>query len=246
MKRKQIKGAMTGITGALALAGGSQAYASVVNVATPANLTNTAGGGTVLPDSSAMTGTYTYWDVNGDGINDFLFEDRYPNTDPLSDKGVIWQLRMQPATTALASSNNVIGYGTSATFKYATSLNAGVTIGAGGAFSGGATTLVLGSQYTYGGTPSYYGGFAYAKPPGTNAYAGFRFAAGGSTYYGWVQLSVSAGKISFVNAAYDDAPDTAITAGALAVPEPGSMAALAVGAAAVLGAVAKRRLAGAV
>jgi hypothetical protein len=71
------------------------------------------------------------------------------------------------------------------------------------------------------------------------AYAGFRFAAADGTHYGWVQLSVNAGAIDFVRAAYERTPGVAITAGA--VPEPSTLAMLAVGATAALGAVIKRR-----
>lgn len=240
MKSTVIKGATTGLAGALAIAGGSQAYGAIVNVTTPANMTTAPGATTTLAN----------WDVDGDGVADFQFQDRYNNTDPNAGAaGVVWQLRMNAATTALASTNNVIGYGASAAFKYATALTLGTTISSAGAFSGGATTLILGSQYTLGyGDRTNYGGFAAgpnattgAVAPGTNAYAGFRFASGGNTYYGWIQLSVNAGVLNFVNAAYNNTPGTAINAGARAVPEPGSMAALAMGAAAVVGAVAKRR-----
>ena len=75
---------------------------------------------------------------------------------------------------------------------------------------------------------------------GTQRYAGFRFVDNvGATHYGWILLSVSAGSIDFVSAAYQATANTAILAGA--VPEPGTMAALALGAVSVLGAVVRRR-----
>lgn len=240
MKKTVFKGATTGLAGALAIAGGSQAYGTIVNVTIPANLTTTVGGTTTIAN----------WDVNGDGTPDFQFQDRYPNADPNGGAaGVVWQLRMNPATTALASTNNVIGYGASSAFKYANALAFGANVTSTGAFSAGAATLILGSQYTLGyGSSKNYGGFASgpsgatgAVAPGTNAYAGFRFASGGNTFYGWIQLSVNTGNLTFVNAAYNNTPGTAITAGATAVPEPGTMASLSLGAVAVLGAVAKRR-----
>ena len=93
----------------------------------------------------------------------------------------------------------------------------------------------------------YYGGFAANGPngsvaPGTFAFAGFRFNAADGTHFGWVKLAVNAGLIDFANpiaAAYESTPGTAIAAGA--VPEPGTMSLLALGAAGVVGAVIKRR-----
>ena len=108
--------------------------------------------------------------------------------------------------------------------------------------------LTLGSRYSYGAAGVfYYGGFAAggpngSVPPGTFAYAGFRFTAADGIHYGWVRLAVSAGLIDFANpvaAAYESAPGVGITAGA--VPEPGTLSLLALGAAGVLGAVVKRR-----
>ena len=57
-----------------------------------------------------------------------------------------------------------------------------------------------------------------------------------------LSFAVNAGLIDFANpiaAAYESTPNTAIAAGA--VPEPGTMSLLALGAAGVVGAVIKRR-----
>ncbi len=182
---------------------------------TPADLMNTAGG----------ANTMTNWDVNLDGIMDFTFQNRYPN----SATQVVWQLNFNP----LAAGSGVVGYA-GPFIPYANALTAGTMIGAGSAFQTGAQ-VTLGSNY--GGT--FYGGFAAAVPPGTNAYAGFRFNAADGVHYGWIFLNVNAGIIDFTGAAYESTPGMAIAAGA--IPEPGSMALLALGAAGVLGAVVKRR-----
>ncbi|MEP7015241.1 MAG: PEP-CTERM sorting domain-containing protein, partial [Verrucomicrobiota bacterium] len=96
--------------------------------------------------------------------------------------------------------------------------------------------------YRSGGVPTYYGGFAVQVTPGTQAYAGFQFQAADGIHYGWVQLAVSANGttsiIDFTNAAYNTTPGAPINAG---VPEPGTMALLAMGATAILGAAIKRR-----
>ena len=78
-----------------------------------------------------------------------------------------------------------------------------------------------------------------AVAPGTQAYAGFRFNLPDGTHYGWILLSINAGIIDFTRAAYETTPNTAIATGA--VPEPSTLAGLAVGAVALVGAVAKRR-----
>ena len=239
MRTTTLKKVTTGLAGAVAIAGGSQAYGAIVNVTPPATLTNTPGGGTQIPGATTgVIGTFTYWDVNSDGTNDFLFTDRYPNT-AAGSYGVVWQENMNPATSALATTNGVISYA-GAFVRYGTALSQGFSIATGGAFST-TTAVTLGSRYSYGANGvSYYGGFATGGKVGQNYFAGFRFASGGNTYYGYVQLAVSAGQITFVNAAYNNTPNTAILAGARAVPEPGTMAALAVGAM-VTGVAIKRR-----
>ncbi len=234
-----------GLLGAMAIAGGTTAYGDVLatrvtNSVTnprllsptptgvPADLTNVPGGATTMVN----------WDVNSDGIIDFTFTNRYPNT--ATGSGVVWQMNMNPAT-GTAATNGVLGYN-GPFVRYAFALQANAPIGPGGAFST-VTQVVLGSQYRYNGTPYFYGGFAAggpngSVPPGTNAYAGFRFQAADGTHYGWVRLNVNAGIIDFSSAAWETSPNTQILAG---VPEPGTMAMMAMGAAALVGAAIKRR-----
>lgn len=215
---KQPKGfrkTSSGLLGALAIASGSSAYAAVISVAPPPDLTNVPGG----------ANTAENWDVNLDGIVDFGFQNRYPN----SGSQVNWQLNFYP----VPAGNAVVGY-VGPFINYANSLSFGTLIGPASTFQT-SSQVCLGSNY--GGT--LYGGFAAAIPPGTNAYAGFRFNAADGVHYGWVFLNVNAGIIDFTGAAYESTAGVAITAGA--VPEPGTMAMLALGAVGVLGAVAKRR-----
>ena len=229
-----LKKPSAGLAGALAIAAGTQAYATPVIVSTPADLTNVPGG----------ANTSSNWDVNNDGINDFTFLNRFQNTAP-GAYGVVWQLSMSPFTGS-AATNGLVSY--SGPFvRYAFALGSGVSVDSSLSTFSTQTQVVLGSRYSYGTVGVFnYGGFAANGPqgsvaPGTNAYAGFRFTAADGTHFGWIFLSVNAGIIDFVSAGYETTPNTAILTGAGVIPEPGTMAMLAMGAAAVLGASIKRR-----
>lgn len=230
-QQKMAKQATKGLVGALVIAGGTNAYGDIITVGIPADFTVPAGTATAGPVN---------WDVNNDGTIDFNFTYRFPNT--ATGSGVIWQANMNSAAVA---TNGVISYA-GPFIRYAFALGMGANIGPGGPFfTGPSTQVVLGSRYRSGGVPSYYGGFAAgpnangAVPPGTVAYVGFRFNAADGTHYGWIQLSVGPGSIDFISAAYESTANTAIAAGA--IPEPGTLGLLALGAAGVLGAVVKRR-----
>jgi hypothetical protein len=182
--------------------------------------------------------------VNGDGTNDFFFETRFPNTAP-GETGIIWQLSMNPLA---ASTNGLVSY--AGMFqRYAFALQKGALVGPDNPNFSTQTLIVLGSKYSYGSAGvNYYGGFAAGGPnhsvhPGTFAFVGFRFAAADGMHYGWVRLSVNAGIIDFHTAAYESVPNAAIVSTTLdpLVPEPGTLALLALGAVGVIGVVAKRR-----
>ena len=224
-----------GLAGAVAIASGTSAYGAIVQVFPPPDLMNVPGG----------ANTTAVWDVNGDGIFDFSFNNRYPNTAP-GNTGVIWQLSMNPFSSA--ATNGLVSY--SGPFvRYAFALQEGTPVGSFSSDFSTQTQVVLGSKYSYGSAGvNYYGGFAAGGPngsvnPGTFAFVGFRFNAADGTHYGWMKLSVNAGIIDFHTAAYESTPNTAIITTILdpLVPEPGTMALLALGAVGVIGAVAKRR-----
>lgn len=231
--KRTSSSASFGLAGALTLATGISSYASIVSVSVPSNVN--------IPAGTATSGPVS-WDVNNDGLADFNFVMRHNNI--AVGSGVIWQAQMNPAT-GTGATNGVIGY--SGPFvRYSEAFAAGTVFGPTLPANSPAvsfstqTVVILGSRYRSGGVPNYYGGFATgATTPGTNAFAGFRFDIGGQTNYGWIQLSVGAGTISFVNAAYETTPNTGIAAGEV-VPEPGSLAMLAFGAVGVVG-VRRRR-----
>lgn len=226
------KTAGKGLAAALAIAGGTSAYGNIVYVNPPADLTNVPGGST----------TFAEWDVNGDGTDDFAFANRYPNTAP-GTAGVVWQLSI-----FTGGINGVISY-SGPHIHYAYALHYGGFVGPSDPrFSTTSDVIVLGSKYGYaGGGQYYYGGFAAGGPngsvlPGQLAFAGFRFQAADGTHYGWIRLSVNAGIIDFADAAYDTIPNEQIFFPIdPPMPEPGTMALLALGAVGVIGAVAKRR-----
>lgn len=215
--------------GALAIAGGSSAYGDIVLLTPP-------------PNVNVPPGTATFsqnWDVNSDGIMDFTINFRFPNTG--SGSGVIWQANLNPFA-GTAATNGVVSY-QGPFIRYAFALGNGTIINAASPFST-STQITLGSRYLSGGVPMFYGGFAAggpngSVPPGTFAFAGFRFTAADGTHFGWINLAVDAGTITFVSAAFESIAGTAITAGA--IPEPSTLAMLALGAAGVFGTAIKRR-----
>jgi hypothetical protein len=93
-------------------------------------------------------------------------------------------------------------------------------------------------------TPNISGGYLAPAFAGTTSYFGFRFVneAGGTTHYGWAQLSAGSGggfPASILAYAFESTPNTAIQAGV--VPEPGTYALMLAGLAAVGGLAARRR-----
>lgn len=228
-----LKTLSKGLAGALAIASGTSAYGTIVFVNPPSDLTNIPGG----------TTTTRSWDVNGDGTSDFIFQNRYPNTPP-GGYGVVWQMNMNP----LATGNGLLSYD-GQFIRYAHAVNVYQTIGPGRPGFSTQSQVALGSKYSYGSAAgkNYYGGFAsgfdyqgdgyLAVSPGTFAYAGFRFQAADGTHYGWIRLRVNAGIIDFDIAAYNTTPNQPIAT----VPEPGTMALLAMGAIGVISAVTRRR-----
>jgi hypothetical protein len=156
--------------------------------------------------------------------------------------GFDWQAYIYPAL-----GNFVIGTPPGiGLFFYAHRFSAGDSIGPvtpTGTSLGGSpiNKVILGSNFS----GNDYGEFL---PPNSRGFVGFQFLDGANnTVYGYLELQVnrspSAGSpgIQFLSAAYETTPLTAIEAGATAVPEPGTLAMLAFGAAALLGAEYRRR-----
>jgi hypothetical protein len=222
---RKAKAVSRGLAGALAIGAGSSAYGAVVVTSVPSNLVPAA-----LPQTADLVAD---WDINGDSVPDFEFRFRQPQT------AVDWQARVFPLSTGSFTFGTV---GFTSTFFYAWRFNAGDSIGpvppAGAVPVGAAgSEAILGSRY--GSTD--YGQFL---PPNSRGFLGLEFTVGANTFFGYIQVQVNrspgAGQpgFQFISAAYENTPNTAITAGA--VPEPGTLALLAFGAAGVV-ALQRRR-----
>ena len=218
-----------GLMGALAMAGGSAAYGDVVVVTPPPNLVPS-----VLPleePTPGSGGISLVWDVNSDGTDDFEFTFRQPE----SATGVDWQANIFPLSGAFT-------FGMPATFVpgafYTHCFSLGETIDgtappAGNVVSPSPTQGIMASVFGGpGGT--YYGDF---QPPTSRGFVGFGFTTVDGTFYGYLELRTTRASmvgdpgIEFFSAAYDNTSLTPIQAGA--IPEPGTLALLAFGAAGV-------------
>lgn len=221
----------SGLSAAAALAAGSGAYAGIVVVAPPANVPNAA---------SPTTAPVVNWDINGDAVNDFIFQFRNPQATP--GNGVQWQANMNPAVAA--GTLAVAGFA-GPFLKYGSSLSSGTVIGPviGGVGNTWQNTaqVCLGSFYRSGGVVSPYGGFATgtsASASVVRGFVGFRFSIAGNTRYGWLDVEVrgagtaaNTGGIFFFGAAYED---TGANINAGQIPTPGALSALALGAAGLI------------
>ena len=243
MKQSAKTVTFTGIAGAVAVAGASQAYGTIINVPVPTNLTGVAQG--------TATGTKReYWDVETG------------KTTAASTAATDFNFGLYSGTAAYPTEFFTGVYGTGggvATYAapngtyYAFASGKGPTSGTGGTYASfkESTTSYTIMSLTYNGT-------AYAiQKPGSIYYVGFQFtlSTDGLKHNGWIELesntytsAASPGGLTFFAAAYNSVPDgtaagliTLGQVGTNAVPEPGSLCALAVGAAGLAGVGLKRR-----
>jgi hypothetical protein len=221
---KSLRKSSGGLVGALAIGAGSSAYSAVVVATPPADLIPS-----VLPTGASLTAS---WDIDGDGTDDFAFSFRQPQS-----SGVDWQSNIFP----LAGNFTFGTPGFTSTFFYAWRFNAGDTISGvppSGAYPvGSASQAVLASRYA----STDYGQFL---PPNSRGFLGLQFTNVDGTFFGYIEVQVNRAAgvglpgFQFLSAAWENTPDTPITAGA--IPEPGTLALLAFGAAGVA-AVQRRR-----
>ena len=223
MKKSVLKGATTGLAGAMAIAGGSEAYGAVVQVTPPATITGTG-------TSGEATETY---DINGDGTPDFIFGAGAAN---------IGGSKYLAYTGITAYSGGTVGYLVDGAYDYASKLAKGTTVGASSYFVQG--TYLTNISIKYGTTT------AGMFKSGVAGYLGFSFTEADGTHYGYITVTstlastasgaTSSGKLTFGKAYYDNVAGEAITIGG-AVPEPSTLGALAFGLAGTVGAALYRR-----
>jgi hypothetical protein len=222
MQSTSLQKASSGLLGALAIAGGSAAYGDVVVVAPPADLAPSQ-----LPEA---TGIDRFWDVDGDAIDDIQFNFRQPQTSGSLD----WQGNFFGQT---ASTFAQLG----PPFFYVHRFNAGDTIGplppTGEVVLPPAQQGIFASNFN----GIYYGQF---QPPNSRGFLGFQFTNSMGTFFGYLELQITRASavndpgFQFFAAAYDDTPGTPIIAGA--IPEPGTLSMLVLGAAGLLAACKRR------
>ena len=243
MKQSAKSVTFTGLAGAVAVAGASQAYGTIINVAPPTNITgnNTATFGREY--WNALTGT-----TSATRPTAFSLQFGYENG-TLSNGNTLFYTAVHGGTGG-ASTANYYYAGNAKFFAYG--ITKGATIGTGGTYAsfGQSATYftVLGEVYK-GNTASIF-------PINQVSYLGFQFLGSDNALHdGWVELenetytsAANPGGLIFLAAAYNSVADTAAggtiaagQAGTNAVPEPGTLGALAMGAAALAGVGLKRR-----
>ena len=210
----------TGLAGAAALAGVTQAYGSVVVRPVPANI---AGKDPATTTSSATTTRLI--DVDGNGTNDLQIRYRSFHT---STGAVIQQ------SFVFSITGKTLAYGPVGAYNqyYAYRLNAGDTIpgtfpvGQSATYLTHVATNINGSDYGLTGPNAWY--------LGNRGFVGFTFLnAASQLVNGYIEMQTNgwtgAGTIGvqFFSLAYESTPGQSIIAGA--VPEPSTLAALAFG-----------------
>lgn len=239
MKHSATAVTFAGLSGAIAFAGSTQAYGAVVNLTLPTNIPGHAPStaGTTREYYNAETGVTSTTTTANPGYDLNL---GYFNGSATAPNEFF--------TGVYVNGGGIVSYYASNATNYAYGVALGKTIGTGGNYA------TFGQKTGYYSILSLtYNGTAYAiMQPGTSYYLGFQFtAADGMKHDGWLQLESDAyasaanpGGFKFLAGAYNTTPDAQggiIAAGQTAVPEPGTLSSLAVGAAALGGLGLKRR-----
>ena len=203
---------LNGLAGAAVLSAGSMAYAGIVVVATPGDLS--ANGSTAF--FAGLGANDVSWDVDGDGTADLGFNFRGT---PISAGAYEWQ-----ANVHTLAGSSVSGYGGFFVTYYGTRLNSGDSVAGSGLVGDGiGGQVAMGSDYA----SLAYGGWGGVGTTQTG-FLGFQLGSGN---FGWIEVAVDASGMRFLAAAYEDS-GADIAAGA--IPAPGALGALALGAAGLL------------
>ena len=235
-KHKAGSLAVKGWPGAGALAGATQAYGTIVEGVPPPSV--------VLHSTPIQTLDHERWDIDGNGTPDLLLG---ANTFPgFPQYGITTNSfgGFAGYNSTSHTVSQVVGYikyaGLFGRVAYATSLSPGTTVGPNSAFA-----YVSGNYNFLGAQQNNVAGGQFAN---TTGIAGFKFLEDGQLHYGYAEFSVTVTgstntdascTITYLDSYYETAANTPIVVGA--VPEPGSLAALAFGMAGTAGIVALRR-----
>jgi hypothetical protein len=209
------KSLLTPAAKAAALAGGGLAVAQSAGAAIVA--------ANNLPISPPLGQGSTDWDVDGNGANDFRLWHATSTSWPYDSAGLD---ELNPARFVAPAARVDDGFA---------KLNAGIMVGptlatgfkffaaAQGAISMTVSGLIAGDATANGWAMNDTG------------YFGFKFTNVAGTHYGWGQVNIDGNPrgsgYTFLQAYYNDTPDTPIAVGATAIPEPSHVTMLALGAA---------------
>lgn len=205
-----------GLAGAAALAAGSGAYAVVVPASTPLPATLNQG----------AVGVTTTFNLDFGGVTKFIFSVHNFSGHYIGSEWV---------ASINAIGNSAVAYN-GPYQPYAYNLGGGVDVGS-QTFNAGAGVngrVVLASKY-FNATYNFGGTYGQFLEPTNQGYIGLRFNNGGNQHYGWVEVraNYNAGNLvslDILGAYWNTTPLGAIETGE--VPAPGTLAALAFGAAA--------------
>ena len=218
------------------LAVASGAAAAFAGVAAPQSAEAGLVQSTTLPMSPPASSGFNYWDVDGDGTDDFRLRN----------------LRATQATLAQLGAAQFVSPASRVNQGFA-KLNTGFNVGGSLAtgykfFSAIVGTVVRYSMTSYGGIDPVAGAQGWAI--GNTGYFGFKFSNGSGVHYGWGQINIHGVTGGFVQgqgytlteAYYNTTPDASIKVGdtgAASVPEidpasAGSVLSLVVGSLAML------------
>ncbi|MDQ2658873.1 MAG: PEP-CTERM sorting domain-containing protein [Verrucomicrobiota bacterium] len=215
-------GILKGLAGAAALAGASQAYGTIVSVTPPANIPGND------PATGSATPTRVFLDLDGNGTNDLQLAYRSFTTNGYAiQQSFVFSLSGQTASSAQG------------TQFYAYRITAGATIP--GTFTFGQSATYL-TQVATNVNGTEYGLWNL----GDRGFIGFSFRDAANVLdYGYIEIETdpyvspaNPGGLRFFSAAYETS-GAPIVAGA--VPEPSTLASLALGGVGLAAAAFKRR-----
>ena len=126
---------------------------------------------TTLPLSPPASGTFNYWDVDGDGTNDFAMKN-FTTSASLTELGA--------ARFVSPGSRSEDGFA-----KLNAGFNVGGSLVAGYKFFNSAQTAIRITSFGFIGGDAFAGGWAM----GNTGYFGFKFSNTSGVHYGWGQIS---------------------------------------------------------